>query len=657
MISLKDISVEFGGSILLDSISFLINKQDKLGLVGRNGSGKTTLMRLLMNIQSASSGVIEMPKNIQIGYLPQEKIYKGSNTVFNEALTAFSEELYLRNEIAFVQSQIEQPKGKTEQELLDYFEKCNELNERYNFLDGSTIEVRTERILQGLGFVRDDFQTPISTLSEGWQMRVELAKILLKPSDILLLDEPTNHLDIESIQWLEDYLTQYSGAIILVSHDRMFLDKVTNRTVEINLGSIYDYPVSYSNYLDLRDERIALQKKQQQAQQKEIEQIEKFISRFRYKATKAKQVQSRIKLLDKMELTEVDDINTAEMSFRFPACKASGKIVVEANSLTKNYGSHTVFENIDFIISSRQKVAFVGKNGQGKTTLSRIIVDEIDYQGTINLGHNVVIGYFPQNSGKHLDPKLTVLETIETFAHQDYTGSVRAILGNFLFSGDDVYKKVAVLSGGEKSRLSLACLMSRPTNTLVLDEPTNHLDMLSKEVLKFSLQNYEGTLIIVSHDRAFLQGLTDTTFYFTNKTVKQYPGTLDEFLHIKKLQDIKELELANSKAIKATNKIQNISENKLLWQQKKEDERAIRKLNNQIHKIETEIEELEIIIEATEKQINTIHEDYGQAELDKVFIKYKNDKDKLNNLLVEWENLANQLSQIEIKIEQYSKNE
>jgi ATP-binding cassette subfamily F protein 3 len=654
MISLKNITVEFGGTVLLDSISFLINKQDKLGLVGRNGSGKTTLMRLLMNIQSPTSGVIEMPKNIEIGYLPQEKIFSGSNSVFNEALTAFHEELFLRNEIASLQKHIEQPSGVTENQMLQFFEKYNELNERYNFLDGSTIEMRAERILQGLGFDRNEFHTPMDTLSEGWQMRVELAKILLSHSDILLLDEPTNHLDIESIQWLEDYLVQYPGAIILVSHDRMFLDKVTNRTVEINLGSVYDYPVSYSKYVDLRDERISLQKKQYQSQQKEIEQIEKFISRFRYKATKAKQVQSRIKLLNKMDVTEIDEINTAEMTFRFPFCKPSGKIVVDASGLTKNYDSHIVFKNIEFIISSGQKVAFVGKNGQGKTTLSRIIVNEIEYHGTMQLGHNVVIGYFPQNSGKHLDPKLTVLETIEGFAHQDYLGSVRSILGNFLFSGDDVHKKVAVLSGGEKSRLSLACLMSRPTNTLVLDEPTNHLDMLSKEVLKYALINYKGTLVIVSHDRAFLQDLTDTVFYFTKQTVKQYPGTLDEFLYLKKMQDIKEIEQTSIHAKKTSNNSKTVSGNKLLWQQKKEDERTVRKLKNQIQKIEIEIEDVEKILRSTEQQINTIQENFTQSEIDGIFDRYKINKEKMSSLLTEWETLASQLSEIEQKVEQYS---
>jgi len=643
MISLNGICVDFGAFRLLDNVSFLINKNDKMGLTGRNGAGKTTLMRLITGIMSPSAGALEMPKDLKIGYLPQEKTFDGDVTVFNETMKAFLEVTSIRKEIQEIQNALESEAGHEQQHLMKLFDRLTYLNERYSFLGGETVEMRVERVLMGLGFERHEFHNAIGTFSEGWQMRVELAKILLQQTDILLLDEPTNHLDIESIQWLEEYLIAYRGAVILISHDRMFLDKVTRRTIEINFGRIYDYPVSYSKYVELRDERIEQQKKALDARQKEVAQIEKFISRFRYKATKAKQVQSRVKQLEKMDRTDVDELNVSEISFRFPDCRASGKIVIECEDLSKSYGQKKVLSSVSFIISVGQKIAFVGKNGQGKTTLSRIIAEALEHEGHLKHGHNVEIGYFAQNAGKFLNPGLTVLETAEQEAHVDFRARVRSVLGNFLFSGDDVHKKVSVLSGGEKSRLSLAILMCRPSNFLVLDEPTNHLDMISKEVLKYALINYKGTVVIVSHDRDFLEGLTDMVFYFNHQKIRQYPGTVNEFLHLKKLADMKDLEKQKQQAVQQSNSNGKISENKLKWEEQKEQERARRKLKTRIDKLEKEIEEYELLLSEQEKLMNS-----GQHNDDaSIFEKYQRNKKRLDELLYEWEVLNSELEDLE----------
>jgi ATP-binding cassette, subfamily F, member 3 len=640
VISLNNINVDFGSFSLLEEVSFLINRDDKIGLVGRNGAGKTTLMRLICDLQSPTSGKIEKPKDLNIGYLPQEKKFDGEQTVFLEALKAFDNVLLIRDEIAGIQHKLEHPAEFDEQELMNLFGRLNELNERFSMLEGDNIEMRTERVLSGLGFERHEFSQQMKTFSEGWQMRVELAKILLRQNDILLLDEPTNHLDIESIQWLEDYLVSFRGAILLVSHDRLFLDRVTHRTIEINYGRIYDYPVSYSKYTELRDERIEQQKKILDAKQKEIDQIEKFISRFRYKATKAKQVQSRIKMLEKMETENVDELNVSEISFRFPDCRPSGKIVIESDGLSKSYGPKQVLSNISFIISSGQKVSFVGRNGQGKTTLSRIIAEGLEHDGKLKHGYNVEIGYFPQNAGKFLNPSLTVLETAESSAHEDFRSRVRSVLGNFLFSGDDVYKKVTVLSGGEKSRLALAILMCRPSNFLVLDEPTNHLDMISKEVLKYALMNYKGTLVIVSHDRDFLDGLTDTVFYFNHQAIRQYPGTVSEFLHLKKLADMKALESLNVQS-KNSAQSKEVSESKNQWAQKKEAERNKRKLTTRLEKIEKEIDVSEKLLASFETKMNSTVTDH--SELNALIEEYAKTRQKLDELMHEWERVSHEL--------------
>jgi ATP-binding cassette, subfamily F, member 3 len=640
MISLSGICVDFGAFRLLEDVSFLINRDDKLGLVGRNGAGKTTLLRLMTGNQSPTSGQIEMPKGLNIGYLPQEKRFNEKMTVFQEAMLAFEEETAIQQQINAIQHALEKPEGLDEEQMMRLFQQLNELNERFDFLDGANIEMRVERVLSGLGFSREEFHNEMGTFSEGWQMRVELAKILLSRTDILLLDEPTNHLDIESIQWLEDYLMAYRGAIVLISHDRMFLDRVTQRTIEINFGRIYDYPVSYSDYVALRDERIEQQKKLLDARQKEVQQIEKFISRFRYKATKAKQVQSRVKMLEKMDNAGVDELNVSEISFRFPDCRASGKIVVECDDLSKSFGEKKVLGGINFIISSGQKVAFIGRNGQGKTTLSRIIAEGLEHSGMLKHGYNVEIGYFAQNAGKFLNPKLTVLETAESEAHEDFRTRVRSVLGNFLFSGDDVHKKVSVLSGGEKSRLALAILMCRPSNFLVLDEPTNHLDMISKEVLKYALIKYKGTLIIVSHDRDFLEGLSNVVFYFNNQAIRQYPGTVNEFLHLKKLADMKALETVALGQSKSASSKED-SHSKIQWEQRKEAERKRRKLTTQLEKIEKEIETQENLIAEQEQKMNAVQGDNPGNFT--VFDEYKKTRKRLDELMYEWEIVSTEL--------------
>ena len=507
MVSVQDISVSFGSFDLLTNISFLINDQDRIGLAGKNGAGKSTLLKIISGHQSPTSGQIDMSKEVTIGYLPQQMKVDDTTTVINETITAFSELIGLSEEIEYCSSEIAR---REDYESADYLKLCDHLTvveERYRMLGGTNYMAEAEVTLLGLGFERKDFERPTSELSGGWRMRIELAKILLRKPSLFLLDEPTNHLDIESIQWLETFLAGYPGAVVLVSHDRAFLDNVTRRTIEISLGKIYDYKASWSKYLVLREERREQQLASYRNQQKMIDDTEKFIDRFRYKATKAVQVQSKIKQLDKVERLEVDEEDKSAINLRFPPAPRSGTVVVEADTLTKKYGSLTVLNKIDFKISRGEKVAFVGRNGEGKTTLSKVIIGEVDWEGNLKIGHNVKIGYFAQNQDVLLDESRTVLQTIDDIAKGDIRTKIRDMLGAFLFRGDDVEKKVKVLSGGERARLALVKLLLEPTNLLVLDEPTNHLDMRSKDILKQALIKYDGTLIVVSHDRDFLDGI------------------------------------------------------------------------------------------------------------------------------------------------------
>lgn len=592
MISINNLSFQFTGTNLFDNVTFNINDRDRIGLVGKNGAGKSTLLKILCGWQEPETGVIVIATGQTVGYLPQEMVPDSRLTVINETLTAFEAIDQLEQLQERLTAEIAE---RTDYESTDYERLLNrhhDVTEQISMLGGSSRREQAEKILLGLGFRHSDFDRPIAEFSGGWQMRVELAKLLLRRPDFLLLDEPTNHLDIESIQWLENFLQTYPGAVVLVSHDRTFLDNITTRTIEITAGRIYDYKASYSEYVVLMQERRASQMASLTNQQRQVAQIEAFIERFRYKATKSKQVQSRIKMLDKMEEIQVDEVSTESIHFQFPPAPHSGKIVVQTEHLGKAYDGKPVFDDVDLTILKGNKVAFVGRNGEGKTTLAKIIVGDItDQTGLCKIGHQVQIGYYAQNQAAMLDGEKTVFQTIDDIAQGDIRPKIRNILGSFLFDADDIEKKVRVLSGGEKARLALAKLLLTPSNLLVLDEPTNHLDMNSKDILKNALLQYDGTLIVVSHDRDFLQGLTDTLYEFRDGKVHEFKGDIFEFLDHRKIEHLKELEVA--KKTIATNNTQTISQNKLNYQQSKDRERELRKLRSVVERIEQEIEKLE----------------------------------------------------------------
>ncbi|TVQ06801.1 MAG: ABC transporter ATP-binding protein, partial [Bacteroidetes bacterium] len=530
MFSINNLSVQFNGEFLFEEVSFIINKRDRVGLVGKNGAGKTTMMRIITRQMEPESGQVVVPSAASVGYLPQEMKLRSTKTVIDETFMAFSEANELEERIEKYTHEITEREDYDSESYQKLAEKLAWANERFALIGGVTQQARAEKVLLGLGFEHKDFKRSMSEFSGGWQMRVELAKILLQNPDLLLLDEPTNHLDIESIQWLEGFLQDYSGAVVLISHDRAFLDNISKRTVEISNGKIYDYKANYSNYEVLREERLEQEMAQFTNQQKEIAQIERFITRFRAKSTKAKQVQSRVKLLEKMDRVEVDNIDMSGIHFRFNQAPPSGKIVIEAENIGKKYGEKTVLNDLEFSVSRGEKLAFVGRNGEGKTTLSRIIIGELEHSGTLKLGHNVVLGYYAQNQTEMLDGEKTVFETLDDVAVGDVRPKIRNILGGFLFQGEDIDKKVKVLSGGEKSRLAIAKLLLSPVNLLVLDEPTNHLDMRSKDILKSALLQFEGTIILVSHDRDFLQGLSTRVFEFKNRKIKEFLGDIYDFI-------------------------------------------------------------------------------------------------------------------------------
>jgi len=632
MVSVQDISVSFGSFDLLTNISFLINDQDRIGLAGKNGAGKSTLLKIISGLQSAASGQIDMSKDITIGYLPQQMKVDDTTTVMNETITAFSEIISLSEEIEHCSFEIAR---REDYESSDYLKLCDHLTvveERYRMLGGTNYMAEAEQTLLGLGFERKDFERLTKELSGGWRMRIELAKILLKKPSLFLLDEPTNHLDIESIQWLESFLAGYPGAVVLVSHDRAFLDNVTRRTIEISLGKIYDYKASWSKYLVLREERREQQIAAFRNQQKKIEDTEKFIERFRAKATKAVQVQSKIKQLDKVERLEVDEEDKSTINLRFPPAPRSGTVVVEAEELSKNYGSLNVLNNIDIKISRGEKVAFVGRNGEGKTTLSKIITGEIDYVGNLKIGHNVKIGYFAQNQDELLDENRTVLQTIDDEAKGDIRAKIRDMLGAFLFRGDDVEKKVKVLSGGERSRLALVKLLLEPSNLLVLDEPTNHLDMRSKDILKQALIKYDGTLIVVSHDRDFLDGIVGKVFEFKHNRIKENIGGIYDFLRKKKIENLKDIE-RKEKAKNDTVQV-NVSSNKQKYLEKKEFDRNLRKLRKRLEESETVIEKIEAEIMAVDKAFMEPGNSSEAHEID--YKKYQDLKEQLNEEMNKW---------------------
>jgi len=645
MISVNKLSIHFTGTDLFNDVSFIINDKDRIGLVGKNGAGKSTLLKILAGQQDPEKGDIVMTTDQTVGYLPQEMVPDSKKSVFDEALTAFTEALHLEEQIKKLTNSIATRTDFETNAYMDLVHKLTDADERYRMIGGNTMQADTEKILLGLGFLKEDFTRSMTEFSSGWQMRVELAKILLTKPDTILLDEPTNHLDIESIQWLEGFLINYQGAVVLVSHDRAFLDNVTTRTIEITLGKINDYKVSYSEYVIQRAERRESQMNAFNNQQKEIDDIEKFVDRFRYKSTKSRQVQSRIKLLEKMDIIEVEGMDKSAIHFKFPPAPHSGKVVVESNDLTKKYDEKIILDKINFAVNKGEKIAFVGKNGEGKTTLSRIIVGDLTYTGEIKLGHQVIIGYFAQNQAAMLDGEKTVFETIDDVAVGEIRPRIRAILGGFLFGAEEIDKKVKVLSGGEKSRLALAKLLLTPVNLLVLDEPTNHLDMQSKDILKNALLQFEGTLIVVSHDRDFLQGLTDKVYEFKKRHIREYIGDVYDFLESRKLEDLKQLEKSNKN--NTTSKETLSSDNKANWEKKREYEKEKRKITSQIERCEKDITHIETELSKFDDVLMNPSKYKDEFKKDDIYITYNNLKRKLEKQMSFWEELHITLEEFE----------
>ena len=627
--------MQFTGEDLFTDISFMIREKDRIGLVGKNGAGKTTLIRLLCGLEQPYKGDVIMSDDVTIGYLPQEKNVHSTKTVLDEAMTAFEEYYEIERQLAKLQDELSNREDYETASYQRLCEKMSHLNERLAVMGGHSIEGEAERILIGLGFDHNDMQRQMNEFSNGWQMRVELAKILLRKPKLLLLDEPTNHLDIESIQWLEGFLKNYYGAIFMVSHDRAFLDHITIRTIEISCSKIYDYKCSYSEFIERREERIDIQKAAYDNQQREIKEIEAFIERFRYKATKAKQVQSRVKQLEKMDVVQIDDQDKSAMHFKFPPAPHSGKVTLELNNVSKSYGEKNILNNINLLIPRGEKIAFVGRNGEGKSTLSKIIAGVLDYEGEVKLGHEVQIGYYAQNQQDMLDPEKTVFETLDDVATGDMRVKVKSLLGAFLFSGEAIEKKVKVLSGGEKARLSLAKMLLFPTNLLILDEPTNHLDMLSKDILKSALIQFDGTLIIVSHDRDFLQGLTNKVYEFKKPNIKEYIGDIYDFLEEKKLKELDDL----NKKQKSQPTENKVSQSKLDYELKKQNDRETKRIEREIKKIEEQIEAVENEI-AEMDDIMSSPDNHPDVNLDNDWYnRYGEKKNKLQTLMEQWEKL------------------
>jgi ATP-binding cassette, subfamily F, member 3 len=542
MISVDALSVEFNGSALFSNVTFNINENDRIALMGKNGAGKSTLLKIIAGANQPTRGKVSAPKEAVIAYLPQHLLTEDKCTVFEETSKAFSKILGMKTRIEELNKQLETRTDYESDEYMKIIEEVSELSEQYYSIEESNFDAEVEQTLLGLGFVREDFTRSTSEFSGGWRMRIELAKILLQKPDLILLDEPTNHLDIESIQWLEDFLMNNAKGVIVISHDKTFVDNITNRTIEITMGRIYDYRVPYSQYLQLRRERREQQQKQFDDQAKQIADIQEFIDRFKGTYSKTLQVQSRVKTLEKMEIVQVDEVDTSHLNIKFPPAPRSGNYPVTADGLTKRYGDHLVFKDATFAIERGQKIALVGKNGEGKSTLVKAIMGEIDYEGTLQLGHNCMIGYFAQNQAALLDPELTVFQTIDNIAIGDIRTKIKDLLGAFMFSGDTIDKKVKVLSGGERTRLAMVKLLLQPVNLLILDEPTNHLDIKSKDILKDALKAFDGTLILVSHDRDFLDGLADKVFEFGNKKIKEHFEDINGFLKNKKLENLREIE-------------------------------------------------------------------------------------------------------------------
>ena len=645
MISVEGLTVEFGGFTLFDDVSFVVNKKDRIALVGKNGAGKSTMLKIFAGLQSPTSGTVSIPKETTIGYLPQQMQLTDSRTVREEAEQAFGHIQKMEKEIERLNLELaERTDYETEsyQKLID---KVTHLSEHFQLMGGSNYHAELERTLIGLGFNRTDFERPTSEFSGGWRMRIELAKLLLRRPDVLLLDEPTNHLDIESIQWLENFIATRANAVILVSHDRAFIDNTTSRTIEIELGSIYDYKVKYSEYVELRKERREQQLRAFENQQKKLADTEAFIERFRYKATKSVQVQSRIKQLEKVERIEVDEVDTAMLSLKFPPAPRSGSYPVIMENVAKRYGDHLIFKDVTLTINRGDKVAFVGKNGEGKSTLVKCIMEQIDYEGKLQLGHNVKIGYFAQNQAQLLDDNLTVFDTIDYVAQGDIRTKIRDILGAFMFGGEASEKKVKVLSGGERSRLAMIRLLLEPVNLLILDEPTNHLDMRSKDVLKDALREFDGTVIVVSHDREFLDGLVDKVYEFGNQRVVEHLGGIYEFLEKKKMDNLRELERSTQAASLAADTDVQPTQNKLSYEARKEQSKAIKKVEKAVAEAENKITELENSIAAIEARLATTE---GASDTS-LYNDYSSLKKELSDTMDTWTELTMELEELNEK--------
>lgn len=627
MLNVHNLSVSFQGEYLFEEVAFMLNAGDRVGLIGKNGAGKSTMLKLLSRELKPDSGTIAADKDVRIGFLKQDIDFVKGRTILEEAYQAFGEIKTLEQKLDDIHHQIETRTDYESESYHNLLDMLSDYTHRFDLIGGYQYQGETEKVLLGLGFQRSDFDKLTDSFSGGWRMRIELAKLLLQNNDILLLDEPTNHLDIESIIWLEQFLTTYSGAVVIVSHDKMFLDNVTNRTIEISVGKIYDYPKPYSKFLELRQEIREQQLASQKNQEKKIQQTEKLIEKFRAKASKASIAQSLIKKLDKIDRIEVDEEDNAVMNVRFPVSVTPGKVVLEIDDVSKSYGEKEVLSHVSLLVERGSKIAFVGQNGQGKTTLAKMIIGETVYQGTIKLGHNVQLGYFAQNQADYLDGELTVLDTMFHAADDTNRMKIRDILGSFLFRGDDVDKKVKVLSGGERNRLALAKMLLSDFNVLVMDEPTNHLDIKSKNVLKKALQQFEGTLIIVSHDRDFLQGLTDKVYEFKNKNIKEYLGDIDFYLEQRAVANFREME-QQKETLSAPTKAAASAE-KLSFEQQKQQKATQNKLNkieNQIATLEEELKQMDMQM-GLGVQSNDYYKEYEQK------------KKMLEELMTEWENL------------------
>lgn len=640
MLSVNNLTVSFGGFTLYDGVSFLVNPRDRIGLAGKNGAGKSTLMKIIAGEQRPTSGDVAKPNEFTIGYLKQDMAASLGKTVFDETATAFAELQKLETHIAWISDQLTIRTDYESDEYMQLIQDLNDANERLHVLDGGSIDQQIEVTLMGLGFERKDFNRLTDEFSGGWRMRIELAKILLQKPNLLLLDEPTNHLDIESIQWLEVFLQDYYGAVMIVSHDKAFLDNLTNRTIEISLGKAHDYKANYSRYLELRKERRDTQASAAKNQQKFIDKTEQLIDKYRAKANKASFAQSLIKKLDKIEVIEVDNEDNQAIRFRFPPAPRSGKVVVEAKEVTKSYGDKTIFADVDFEVEREDRVAFVGRNGEGKSTMIRMIMGEKATKGEVKTGFSVSVGYFAQDDADMLDPDKTVFDTIDELAIGDVRKQVRGLLGSFLFRGDDIDKKVKVLSGGERTRLALCRLLLAPHNLLILDEPTNHLDMRSKDVLKQALLNFDGTLIVVSHDRDFLQGLTSKVYEFRGGKVKQHIGDVYEFLRSRKIENLAELELKDQKK-EAAKQTETIAETDN--EEHRRNQKAIGALKNKISKAEEEISKFETEIQKVNQQLLDPAQYEKVMGNKEVFNRYEETKKKLEAKMEEWEKLNAEL--------------